>query len=219
MRVVSWNLQGSNDGKLGHLTDYMAKHEVEIACLQEVGALPAGYINNQQLVNGYWLGTGQVKRRGMIYDIVHFDTGPNLAAGNGRCSLAVLCGTAMLGTHVVGLAGAALRPLLGVNVPGHKWFYSIHAPSGRGAQGAAVAAAMLANIPQAQQRWACFGDFNCDPAALNLPVGAAITNSGQATHQGGHEIDFAVSRAIGLDAMNHLPRLASDHYSQVYQVL
>jgi hypothetical protein len=149
----------------------------------------------------------------MIYDIVHFDTGPNLAAGNGRSSLAVLCGTVMLGTQVIDLAGAALRLLLGVNVPGHKWFYSIHAPSGQGAQGAAVAAAMLVNIPQAQQHWACFGDFNCDPAALNLPIGAAIANSGEG-HRAGRDESLAAARLGSLlasisGALNRLAGMRS----------
>ncbi|MEI9985108.1 MAG: hypothetical protein WDN69_19085 [Aliidongia sp.] len=133
MRVISWNFQGASGGKIGLLMDYMAKNDIEVACIQESGSLPKDYLNDTETLGELTIYKGHVTRHNMTYNVVQFDASLNFGAGNDRCSVAVICAPIMLNKHLIAMDGTKLRPLLGVEVPGHMWFYSIHAPANRAA--------------------------------------------------------------------------------------
>ncbi|WP_414119444.1 RICIN domain-containing protein [Streptomyces sp. CWNU-52H] len=76
-------------------------------------------------------------------------------------------------------------------------FASIHAASGTGFDVRALVQDVADEaVGRGINHWAVLGDFNLPPAlaaALNLPPDARVYNAGQATHQGGGELDYLVT--------------------------
>ena len=211
MRLMTWNMQGGNDGKFSLVANFMKKHKIQVACLQETGTLPKQYVDDTRTVNNVALslGTFSTGSRSGFLSVVNFD---NDLGRNNRCSLAIFCEEAILDYDVIAAPANALRPLIGIKIPGDRWIYSIHAPASGGAAG--TASAMLNNIP-AGRNWVVLGDFNCDPSSMRSK-GFTVTSGGSPTQQSGGTLDYAVSSNITLSHASSLDSLTSDHYSQVF---
>lgn len=214
MRYVTWNMQGGNDGKFGDVASLMQKNGIQVACLQETGTLPSQYVQQTKTVNGIQVSVGTFNgggsSRGANYSVINFN---NNLGQNNRCSLAIFCEDAVLDYAVVAAPSDRLRPMIGIRISGDRWIYSIHAPSSKSAAG--VASSMLRQIPAAQTKWACFGDYNCEPAQIQCPGGAATVGGTASTHQNGGKLDYVVAKGITL-APAKVTKLVSDHYSQAF---
>lgn len=111
------------------------------------------------------------------------------------------------------------RATLGVERADGTWIYSIHAPASRG-----IASQMqfIADVLEGIQKncgndsWICAGDFNVDPSKTEDLLktlsfsGAAICRPKKATHHGGGELDYAVTKPQLFRTATVLP-FSSDH--------
>lgn len=214
MRYLTWNMQGGNDGKFSNIAGFMRKNGIQIACLQETGTLPSQYVQDTRSINGIRVNTGTYNsggRSGANLSVMNFN---NNLGQNNRCSLAIFCEEAVLDYDVVAAPTDKLRPMIGISIPGDRWIYCIHAPSSSGAAG--VATSMLRQIPATRTKWACFGDYNCEPARIQCPANAAIIGGTNSTHQNGGKLDYVVSKTIKMSLLA-VPKLVSDHYSQAFE--
>ncbi|MGW0575352.1 hypothetical protein ACWD25_05130 [Streptomyces sp. NPDC002920] len=108
------------------------------------------------------------------------------------------------------------RPALGVRF-GDTIFYSVHALSGGGNDGARLLQNMAA---QAGTRiWAAMGDWNRVPARLEVRPGWHRYTSNGPTHQGGNELDYMVSnqRIPGYGGVAR--GMSSDHQAVMFRRL
>ncbi|HVJ52186.1 MAG TPA: endonuclease/exonuclease/phosphatase family protein [Aliidongia sp.] len=214
---MTWNMQGGNKDKYYQIADYMKKHNINIACLQETGTLPKDYAKNPKTINNIALNTGDFKTgasSGMIYTTINYD---NDTGQNNRCSMAILSEPAVLDMWAIP-GPNNLRPLLGIKIPGDIWVYTVHAPSGNPNSASGVTVSMLDDMPLAQRtkRWVCAGDYNCPPAQIG--GGGRTTVGGLApTHKNGGMLDYAVTGNIALTHQSQgIEPLFSDHWSQIF---
>lgn len=187
--------------------------KADVMCLQECGRPPASagtatVVDKTLGLSRYNFGGGE------IYYV-------EWGEGNSRCSLAVASRYQITKWHVV-TVGAKLRPILGVKItfPGRKkgtWVYCTHMPSGNHNFASACAFDTI-NRKEMTGEWILAGDFNCTPHDFTHPPGGrgwgksdgVPVHSGGATHQGGNNLDYAVSPNITLTYLTK-SFLSSDH--------
>jgi hypothetical protein len=213
-RILTWNMQGGD--KMHLLTAYVRSNDIDVACLQECGVLPDGFVGNTAArnVNGVSLKEGTVKIGKEIWSVINF-CASQLDADNKRCSLAIMTRLAVL-DHWAVSASSRLRPLIGIKLPGDLWVYTIHAPSNASAAG--VSDSLLDDVPLSH-KYICLGDWNCAKATLrgNGSMYNAVSG-GSSTHQSGGLIDYAVTKGVSARFVQSTATLASDHYSQVFEI-
>ncbi|WP_189892257.1 FG-GAP-like repeat-containing protein [Streptomyces xantholiticus] len=240
--LITWNMQGENAGHISGgkwqntVRPYM--RQVPIMLLQEVGAGPPSSMENpdtRQPVpsiarttadghtyrNAVWNPEGRFRPRPYEVNFLQTDSNGGSDTG-GRVNIAVITAQVPDEVRVVDNPIAAGRRALGVRFD-NDWYFTFHGLSGGGGD----SARMLDAIDDAVTAWGSAdgrfygwtvgGDFNTDPDTLggrtDFPPNAAVYNTGQATHQGGGELDYAVSDHIinGLNA-RRLNGAGSDHY-------
>lgn len=217
LRLMTWNMQGGNEGKYDKISQYMKHYKINIVCLQETGTLPNSYVNREATINDVRIRTGAVSGLapgGMLCSVVNYN---NDAGGHNRCSLAILSEPAVL--KIWAIPGPSkLRPIIGIQLAGNRWIYCVHAPSGHPSSAAGVTSSMLDDIPLAHANWACIGDYNCSPDRINC---ANTTAAGglAPTHIGGGRLDYAIARNLSVIHQNQgVVPLVSDHYSQIFDI-
>ncbi|MEV0117254.1 RICIN domain-containing protein [Streptomyces sp. NPDC050844] len=183
-RLATWNMQVGQD-RWGGVRPLVRDNSV--VALQEVpgnppgGAVPLGTTNG---IEGWQWDLG---RDGIRY--VYIVRTPSRNVG---------IVTSFYPDRVM-VIGGPYRPAVAVTrSDDNVLFASAHGSSGNGGVDVPT---LLGNIATeaanaGMPNWAVMGDFNRDPSTLtpaNLPANARIYNSGQATHQGGNELDYMVS--------------------------
>ena len=122
------------------------------------------------------------------------------------------------------------RPAIGIRL-GNDWYFSYHALTGGGGDASAMLNAIGGAVQRSQPagvtyNWTVGGDFNTEPDSLQARIdhGAVVTPSGQppeivasgqATHNSGRELDYAVTTSPdsgSIEALTPLPNQGgSDH--------
>ena len=201
VKVVSWNMQGAGggDGKQAFLRNLMREDGVIAICLQECSDL-FGW-TNVDLEAGWTIATHSV-----------------WGVGNNRCSLAVLASTIVLSTHEFSAVLPTRRPVVGIKI-NNRWVYSIHAPSGGNANYVRDALSCV-RVWSGGQPWIVAGDMNLAPGTVAAPRETVETNSGQATHQDGKELDYAYAGGRWRDDWTATRRAnrGSDHWPVEFKI-
>jgi hypothetical protein len=232
-RLVTYNMQGGgNWTNVGPMltgtyvpnpsNPYQPVHlKADVVCLQECGSPPTGHQQQGQVVDANQNVSKLTSHDRTLYWV-------DWGAGNNRCSLGVATRHTVLKYRVIPVnANANLRPVLGLKIafPGNGnateniWVYSCHMPSGNHNFASACAYDTIAN-GNFTGSWILAGDFNCSPTEYanppgnlrswgNKPEGVPVHSDG-ATHQGGGNLDYAVSPDVTLNfTVRH--GLSSDH--------
>jgi len=230
--LVTYNMQGGNNwNNVGPFltgvqmpnpaNPYAPMYQVaDIVCLQECGTPPQAdsrILRTAANANGN-LSTIDYRSVPMFW--------LEWGVGNNRCSLAMITRYNVNNFRVVPMVGhGALRQLLGVEISvgnfGLNWFYTTHMPSGNHGFAASCAFDVIANSGQIGASWVIAGDWNCSPQEFMAPPGGRAwgppaapaiqpVHAGRATHQGGNNLDFAVSNKIPLHFTVIQP-MSSDH--------
>ncbi|MGW7413385.1 RICIN domain-containing protein [Streptomyces sp. NPDC054863] len=182
-RAATWNMQVGSDRWQGAA---IIARDTSVLALQEVPNNPPA---SATLIEQH----GNI--RTYLWD---------LGGGSFRClqmlpqqSRNLAIATSFYPGQVVEVPGYYRSALLVTNPADDVAFASVHGASGTGFD---VRALVQDVADEANGRglnhWAVLGDFNLNPAVaanLNLPADARVYNSGQATHQGGGELDYMIS--------------------------
>jgi lysophospholipase L1-like esterase len=114
------------------------------------------------------------------------------------------------------------RPMMGVQL-GTDWYFTAHASSRGGQANDAediieTARQFMARRPPGED-WMVLADFNSNPVNLPARFQQHIVRTGAATHQGGHELDWAyLARAAAVLTLRAVRYwLTSDHYYVRYE--
>lgn len=215
--LITYNMQGANAGSDSKWTTTIGNYAraAEIVTLQEVGPWPPG----QNITVTPTIGHTRWRYQHESYEIYFLQTDPNGGTNQGgRVNLAIL--TQRPADEVVEVPNpvAAGRNALGVRF-GSDWYFTAHALSGGGGDAARLtqAVADFVNNRGLGEQWTVSGDFNRRPEDLVVPAGGTIYRSGQATHQSGRELDYAVSsmRLPGI-GVQRVRGASADHYGVAF---
>jgi hypothetical protein len=131
--------------------------------------------------------------------------------------MTILCKDVVLNYTFVDAQDPKLRPLLGIELPGNRWVYTIHAPSGKPAFAKKTIISMLTQLGQGP--WICVGDFNLDPGDVTDITRWNVEGSGEGTQQSGGELDFMVHSLSGVGGVTVTPLgTMSDHRALSFDV-
>jgi lysophospholipase L1-like esterase len=124
---------------------------------------------------------------------VQTDDNGGTAVG-GRVNIAIVTRATPDEVRVVPNPVNAGRVALGVRF-NNNWYFSIHGLSGGGNDSGALLGAIATTVTglNANYTYTVGGDYNRDPSLLQIPAGARIYATGQATHQSGGELDYFVT--------------------------
>jgi hypothetical protein len=182
-RVATWNMQVGSDRWQGAAV--IARDNTVLA-LQEVPGTPpasATYLGTNGNIDTYFWDIGGGNYRNLY---ILRQQSRNLAIA-----------TTFNPGQVVEVPGYYRSALMVTHPADDVVFASVHAASGTGFD---VRALVQDVADEAAGRginhWAVLGDFNLPPglaALLNLPQDARVHNTGQATHQGGGELDYLIT--------------------------
>lgn len=218
---------------LAGIMNKFRQNKLDVICLQEAGACPdyldfkVGHKNGVQYLYGTYTPDGGKRRKvptrescKLTLYFMWFDTGLHGGRSNNRCSLAILSKEKPIAYDVIKKKSApTLRPLIGVQLGGNQWVYSIHAPSGNHKAASGVADSLLKKIKA--PKYVCAGDFNCEPASMTAR-GHQTFYSEYLTHERGGKLDFLVAKGCRVRTANEAnldPGVeASDHFSQAFEV-
>lgn len=223
VKCVSWNMQGSTcsgtQSKWTQVKNMLSPATGnQVIALQEAGELPSGatltddshssvFVDRHDDANRdlreYAWNIGTAGRPDEVY-IYFYDMG-------NRVSLAIV--SRMRASEMIMLSdNQHRRPLIGIQIFVENYYFSMHAGSHRGNEAPshiiAIEEHMAGLLTQnGDITWLIMGDFNQTPDELrrhltNDPAPAGIQRdiiqTGQPTHQGGNELDYAVAgRATG----------------------
>ncbi|HEY3681527.1 MAG TPA: endonuclease/exonuclease/phosphatase family protein [Streptosporangiaceae bacterium] len=234
-RPATYNMQGSNQGSkwTSDVERLTADHDV--VALQEAGSRPN--MADGQTVAQDQYGSVQVYRwnigtdaNPVVRQVYYMQTDRNPSAPDGgRVNLAIVTPHEADEVFIVRPGFPGTRAAFGIRI-GQTIFYTLHGASGSGNDDSRLLNAM--NGQAGQYDWVALGDFNREPHRWNpsgsaqgdpnfnnsypvLPGRSRIYSSGVATHQSGHELDYAVaSRPLPDDWGGSLPLggLSSDHF-------
>lgn len=228
MRTLTWNMQGSlgnsYDSKWGIVSRLLNDSDlgIDICCLQECGRTPERFGLQQYALgpNGpYYFQGGHNFRthyRPNNCDVVYYpwDT------GGGRCNLAIVSNIPVRAVNLLYSGGRAQhRPILCADL-GNIAVASIHAMSGGGNDAPGLITSFSNSAGNAGLPWMSFGDYNRDPATMvGQVLNSTVVSSGQATHSGGNELDYAICvNGLGLNCAGTLDVSASDHLPVVFDL-
>ncbi|WP_194823765.1 hypothetical protein [Micromonospora sp. S-DT3-3-22] len=221
--LITFNMQGSNQGVVWTDTIGGYAGSAEIVLLQEAGPTPPG----EARANIPFGPAGLPGRRGYVqhsiwqnqrqeYHIYFLQTDANGGSYvGGRNNMAIV--TRRVADEVDVIRNPDGRDVLGVRF-GNNWYFTFHGQS-NGPGGSNESAAMTQRIANrvnqvAGRQWTVAGDFNMEPGTFAAPAGSYRYNSGQPTHQSGRELDYALSS----ENVQNLPVIrgpgrGADHYA------
>lgn len=203
-KFLSWNMQGSSVEKLNFLRRKMEDPLVSAIALQECGDL--GGWTNEQLQKEH-----NCELRMETWSADAGTTGK----GNNRCSMAIITKEPILGQNKKVPVSERRRPIITTRFATWK-ISNVHAPRANVAYMEEATEAGMINhehIPGI-----VVGDMNLPPRKLaRIPSGTSVVSSGQATHIGGSEIDWAVcSDALDVEVGSVEFQGGSDHAVMTY---
>ncbi|MFE0045911.1 RICIN domain-containing protein [Streptomyces albireticuli] len=219
LRLAAYNTFGANWGDVRRVMNGQFDSNApaqDMVAVQEAGSDPALY--------------------GMQYQASHYSNGYNVhrylwrnssedfyvywlsETGGGRVNLAFVTRQQADYVTVASPGRPGDRPALGL-VYGMDVYYSVHArPTGEGNEAHELLANIRNQARSLNRNWTALGDFNRNPNqgmhdAVNR-LGGHIYHSGDATQQGGNELDWMASsrnmpgyraRALGAMSSDHRP--------------
>lgn len=161
--------------------------------------------------------------RGRFLDVYFLQTDPNGDRwARGRVNLAIVAERAADEVVIVPnphaqITDYAARAVLGTRF-GDTWYFSVHALSSNHGGDARVIVQNLDRFVGGRNRgehWVAMGDWNRSPESMagQLPPGAGIFRSGEATQNSGGELDWMIysDGAAGGVHVGRLPGFLSDH--------
>ncbi|MEV7728764.1 endonuclease/exonuclease/phosphatase family protein [Streptomyces sp. NPDC087917] len=234
--VLTWNMQGGGEGgndparkwevlKKPLLSDPEAGR-ADIALIQEAGPMDvpasAQYQNTMtpQIVNSGAEPINRVEHytwkvsNQQTYHIYRIDWD----TGGHRVNPAIVTRQPADDTVLVGRVSADLRPMLGVRF-GDDVYFTLHSDSPNGNDAMALAGRAWnwaqAHTPSPYSIMVG-GDFNREPGQLGNLNGLTLHKTGQKTHTGGKELDYALAGTVHQQGETNPVRLAepgrfSDH--------
>lgn len=235
---ITWNMQGSSRGAKWTQTVGRLLSQVSLMMLQEVGPTPPPHSDrpgvdpvefltrgNETVTHTRW--DYASARTGAAPAHIYFlqtDSNGGTAVG-GRVNTAIATHEEPDEVQVVANPRNRGRTALGVRF-GDDWYFSFHGLSGGGIDSADMVNAIAREVASwsatagRTYAWTLGGDLNVEPGPLvgrlaNSPAAqATLYPSGEATHQSGHELDYAIgSRYVGDDyPVYRLDGAGSDHY-------
>ena len=228
--LITWNMQGEGDGGAGKWqTVYDYARNADIVMLQEAGPQgPSSGTAQNPIVTpeGYTVQHSELRLRGQRTTVRHQvyflqTDGNNGRNAGGRVNIAVITRAVPDEVRVVGNLVTAGRAALGVRF-GNYWYFSVHALSSGGNDGAALADTIDNAVTSwgAQYEWTIGGDFNREPEDLTgqdaLPPGTYVYGSDEPTHIYGdtpRELDYFLTneRATSNIPVIRAPGASSDH--------
>lgn len=239
MIIGTWNSQGYKFGD-NIMHNLLQDHNIDILCLQESGDLSKlprrGYVEN--FGNGLFCGIWECNHT--IYNILYYSW-----RNNSRCSMAILIKNGIVfqdpriilppivGNEEIkiypeektendndeednqrkGLRGAICVTIENVLI------LNVHLPSGRPAFARKVFYHILDNVGGYPNMF-CFGDFNTTPTSWTSlrTKYMGIIHSNYPTHNGGHELDYAITNMNFGNIKAIVESYFSDHYAVIFDI-
>ncbi|WP_240124266.1 arabinofuranosidase catalytic domain-containing protein [Streptomyces sp. MUM 136J] len=198
--LLTNNIQGASqtDSKWRTMVAGFIRHNAPIVMIQEAGPSgPPGATefaptnsNGNQVRHFVW-----APGRDTTANVYFVQTDNNGGTGTGgRVNIAIVTRATPNEVIVVPNPVNAGRVALGVRF-GDNWYFSIHGLSGGGNDSGALLRAIDTTITglNANYTYTVGGDYNRDPSLLQLPAGARVYATGEATQQSGGELDYFVT--------------------------
>ncbi|MFE3202364.1 RICIN domain-containing protein [Embleya sp. NPDC059237] len=182
-RVATWNMQVGSDRWQGAAV--IARDNTVLALQEVPGTRPASatYLGTNGNIDTYFWDIGGGNYRNLY---ILRQPSRNLAIA-----------TTFNPGAVVEVPGYYRSALMVTHPEDDVAFASIHAASGTGFDVRALVQDVAdETVGRGINHWAVLGDFNLNPlqaAGLNLPQDSRIYNTGEATHQGGGELDYMIT--------------------------
>ncbi|MCC8395284.1 endonuclease/exonuclease/phosphatase family protein [Paraburkholderia sp. MMS20-SJTR3] len=229
MIIATWNMRGAVN--VPSINQVAQSTGANIICLQECGSLAEHLQGRTPIVGGDGSIIGYTGNLALGYGFMECVYWENVW---GQGSLAVLSN---LGISATGIMAPAVSDDFAPNNPRSlPWLsvthpdlgtsitiYSIHSPPVFGSvtltDTSAWNNAQIAQIAALGGTWACVGDFNADPTAIDFdgPPSGRIRRGTRATQESGGILDYAITNAENFNYRQETRAPSgSDHYPQVF---
>jgi endonuclease/exonuclease/phosphatase family metal-dependent hydrolase len=228
--IATWNMQGAT--KVPDINTVAQSTSANVICLQECGLLPEHLKDTVPLTGGDGSTIGCTGKFIVGHDFMECVYWENAWA---QGSLAVLSNITVKAYGIMAPATPSgytptkprSMPWMTVEDPRTQapiTIYSIHSPAVFGAVTVRDTCewnnAQIAQIAALGGTWACVGDFNADPTALNFqgPPAGHIKRGTQATQQSGGILDYAITNDDDHFVYQQQTTVVSsaDHFPQVF---